>query len=430
MRFFEFAKPQQGESTVSKLVDIAKDPNVDPRLKNEILAILKQLETAGAQTDKKLANPQEQIATESTDAATIQTIESDEEYYQRKLNSDPRLKAVAEQKIKDAEAAGFKMGTTLSAKDVFSQFNTEVLSLVKNLKQLTPRFSDELKSIISHLATQGIEQDRLISFLKAAATPDRIIDLPLIVSKNGGGPLPIPEEYKDIVQAMVGNPARGSNASTGKGELLLTVLGKDTVKPEVGDIIVGKKPVEVKASDYTKGKKLTEFALGIQPVGKARTIMVNTMNKVLGRTIFLDATSTTVDEKTGVTGISSIGKQNLPKLNKFFQEMGQQQTQDMFRKMFLAVIGSKFSDDIEKIIASIDDNGIELEKMRQQVIELVFNYYKSVNGHVGILTVNIPNLTYNYVEDAETFASLENIKTGSLFNFRRNPSSITTFTQY
>ena len=38
MRFFEFVQSQQGESTVSKLVDIAKDPNADPRLKNEILA--------------------------------------------------------------------------------------------------------------------------------------------------------------------------------------------------------------------------------------------------------------------------------------------------------------------------------------------------------------------------------------------------------
>ena len=67
--------------------------------------------------------------------------------------------------------------------------------------------------------------------------------------------------------------------------------------------------------------------------------------------------------------------------------------------------------------------------MRAAVIGLLFDYYKAVNKHDGLLTINIPNLTYNYVEDAESFASLSNVTIGTLFDFRDNPGSITTFKQ-
>jgi hypothetical protein len=429
MRFFEFAQPQQGESTVSKLLDVAKDPNADPRLKNEILAILKQLEAAGAKADNKPAdaNPQEQIATESTASATIQTIESDEDYYQRILNSDPRLKAVAEQKLKDAEAAGFNVGTALSSGNAFAKFNKDVLSLVSDLKQLPPAFSNEVAKALSHMAVQGTNHNDLIDFLKVCATEERVIDLESIVSKSGSGSLPIPEQYREIVKALALITPGSKNAASGKGELMLAAIGKGATKPAVGDIVVGEKRIEVKASDAGKGS-LSDFGFGSQPVGKARTIMVNTINKTLGRVVFFDGDAGEQDEN-GVSGISGIGKKNLPMLNKLFAEMGASATQKMFREMFTAVVGSKLSEDIDKIVAAIDENGIEETALRAGVVGLLFDYYKAVNKHDGLLTINIPNLTYNYVEDAETFASLPNITIGSLFDFRNNPSSITTFKQ-
>jgi hypothetical protein len=429
MRFFEFAQPQQGESTVSKLLDIAKDPDADPRLKNEILAILKQLEAAGAKADNKPAdaNPQEQIATESTASATIQTIESDEDYYQRMLDNDPRLKAIAERKIKDAEAAGFNVGSTLSSSNAFEKFNKDILSLVSNLKQLPPAFSNEVAKTISQMAVQGTNHNDLLNFLDACATEDRIIDLPFIVSKSGSGSFPIPKQYQEIVKALALVTPGGSNAASGKGELMLAAIGKDTTKPAVGDIVVGKKRIEVKASDETKGS-LTGFALGSQPVGKARTIMVNTVNKTLGKVVLFDAPSKQQDEN-GVRGISSINTKNLPVLNKLFVEMGASATQAMFREMFIAVVGSKFSEDIDKIVAAIDDKGINATAMREGIVALAFDYYKAVNKHDGLLTINLPNLTYNYVEDVESFTSLSNVTIGSLFDFRDTPSSITTFIQ-
>jgi hypothetical protein len=428
MRFFEFVRPQQGENTVSKLVDIAKDPTADPRLKNEILAILKQLETAGAKPDNKPADldPQEQIAIEST-ASTIQTIESDEDYYQRILNSDPRLKAVAEKKIKDAEAAGFNVGSALSSSNAFEKFNKDILSLVSNLKQLPAAFSDEIAKALSHMAVQGTNHNDLLNFLDACATEERIVDLESIVSDSGSGSFSIPKQYQEIVKALALITPGSKNAASGKGELMLAAIGKGTTKPAVGDIVVGTKRIEVKASDGAKGI-LSDFALGSQPVGKARTIMVNTVNKTLGRIALLDAPASEQDEN-GISGISAIGKRNLPMLNKLFAEMGASATQTMFRDMFTAVVGSKFSKDIDNIVAAINEKGIEEAAMRAAVIGLLFDYYKAVNKHDGLLTINIPNLTYNYVEDAESFASLSNVTIGTLFDFRDNPGSITTFKQ-
>ena len=429
MRFFEFVRPQQGENTVSKLVDIAKDPTADPRLKNEILAILKQLETAGAKPDNKSADldPQEQIAIESTASTIIQTIESDEDYYQRILNSDPRLKAVAEKKIKDAEAAGFNVGSALSSSNAFEKFNKDILSLVSNLKQLPAAFSDEIAKALSHMAVQGTNHNDLLNFLDACATEERIVDLESIVSDSGSGSFSIPKQYQEIVKALALITPGSKNAASGKGELMLAAIGKGTTKPAVGDIVVGTKRIEVKASDGAKGI-LSDFALGSQPVGKARTIMVNTVNKTLGRIALLDAPASEQDEN-GISGISAIGKRNLPMLNKLFAEMGASATQTMFRDMFTAVVGSKFSKDIDNIVAAINEKGIEESAMRAAVIGLLFDYYKAVNKHDGLLTINIPNLTYNYVEDAESFASLSNVTIGTLFDFRDNPGSITTFKQ-
>ena len=342
------------------------------------------------------------------------------------MDSDPRLKALAEKKIKEAEAESFNVGSALSSSNAFEKFNKDVLSLVSNLKQLPLAFSDEVAKALSHMAVQGTNHNDLLNFLDACATEERIIDLASIVSKSGSGSFSIPKQYQGIVKALALITPGSKNAASGKGELMLAAIGKGTTKPTVGDIIVGEKRIEVKASDGATGK-LSDFALGKQTVSKARTIMVNTINKTLGKVVLLDAPAEQQDEN-GISGISGIGKQNLPMLNKLFAEMGADATQKMFREMFTAVVGSKFSEDIDKIIAAIDEKGIEATKFKSGVIGLLFDYYKAVNKHDGLLTINIPNLTYNYVEDAESFAS-SNITAITLFNFRDVAGSITTFKQ-
>jgi len=429
MRFFEFAAPQQDQNTVSKLVDIVKNPDTDSKLKNDILAILKKLEIKSSEEDNQTnsAAPQE-ITKEAAADDTVSTIESDEDYYQRLLNSDPRLKAIAEKKIKDAEAQGFNVGSALSAGAAFKKFNDQVLSLVKNLKQLPPDFAKEVAKTFSHLATQGVDQQSLVSFLEDCSKPERLIDLPSLIAQPGAGKkLTVPTQYQEIVKQLVGVTPGSKNAAAGKGELMLAVIGKDTVKPAVGDIIVGNKKVEVKASDAT-GKTISDFALGKQPVEKARSIMVKHMNEALGREVFIDATADTKNDQ-GITGISSINTRNIEYLNSLFKEMGADKTQKMFREMFTAVVGGKYSDNIDEIVSSIDANGIQIDSMRKAVIGLLFNYYKSANKHDGLLTLNVPNLTFNYVEDSESFADIPNLTIGTLFDFRSNPGSITSFKQ-
>ena len=316
----------------------------------------------------------------------------------------------------------------MSSSDAFAKFNDEVVSLVSELKQLPPAFSKEVVKELSNMAVQGTNHNDLLNFLNACATEERIIDLPSIVSEFGSGSFSIPEQYREIVKALAQITPGSSNAASGKGELMLAVIGKGTTKPAVGDIVVGKKRIEVKASDKGPKGAETDFGFGSQPVGKARTIMVNTINKTLGRVVLFDGDAGEQDEN-GVSGISGIGTRNLPMLNKLFVEMGASATQTMFREMFTAVVGSKFSEDIDKIVSDIDENGIDATALRSGVIGLLFDYYKAVNKHDGLLTINLPNLTYNYVEDAESFASLPNITIGSLFDFRKKPSSITTFKQ-
>lgn len=429
MRFFEFTSGQQDQTTVSKLVDIVKGPETDPKLKTEILGILKQLEAKAADQGDASSNidAPEQVTKESS-SDIVSTIESDEEYFQRLLNSDPRLKAIAEKKIKDAEAQGFNVGSALSAGAAFKQFNDQVLSLVKDLEQLPPDFAKEVAKTFSHLATQDIDQQLLISFLQDCSTPQRLIDLPSLISKSvTGKKLPIPSKYQDIVKALAVVTPGSKNAAAGKGELMLAVIGKDTVKPAVGDIIVGQKRVEVKASD-TAGKSISDFALGKQPVEKARTIMVDRMNEILGRKVFIDAPADTKDDD-GITGISSINKRNIEYLNSLFKEMGAAETQKMFKEMFTVVVGDKYSDRIDDVISAIDNNGIQIDAMRKSLIGLLFDFYKTTNKHDGLLTFNIPNSTFNYVEDAESFAALPNLTIGTLFDFRSNPGSITSFKQ-
>jgi hypothetical protein len=95
MRFFEFLQSNQN-NTISNLVDIVKDPDVDPQLKKDILAIFQQL--------KLKDNPEEKQneALDNNESELVSEIEDDEAYYQRVLNTDSRLKAIAEKKIKDA----------------------------------------------------------------------------------------------------------------------------------------------------------------------------------------------------------------------------------------------------------------------------------------------------------------------------------------
>jgi hypothetical protein len=434
MRAFEFLTEFSGQpatNTVSILVDLAKDPDTDPNLKAEILNILKQLEQKTNQPTA--ANNNSTPVQEDANSDLISKIESEEEYYQKLMDSNPRLKAIAEKKIKEAEAAAFNMGSSLSGDRAFTSLKTDIETAFNKLSQVPPIFKSAIeKECINAVIEGDITKDSLLRFLEECATSDRIIDMPTIVSKSlTSGSLILPDEYLKLAK-RIGKLTPGSSSSaSGKGEALLILTGKSTKKANPGDIFVdGVGLIEIKSSDLSGKSGLSDFVFGGKmQTAKARTILVNTVNKAAGQVIYLDKLSkeSEGDDANKVSGISSIGPKALIKLNPIFQKMGAINTQKMFTEMFTSVIGNGFEQEIQDIVSTIDNNGVVPDKMIPGIKTLMFKYYQKINKHAGVLTMNINHLTYSYTNTGEDFAKLTDIKTTSLFDFRPVNASITSF---
>jgi hypothetical protein len=434
MRAFEFLTEFSGQpatDTVSTLVNLVKDSDTDPNLKAEILNILKQLEQKANQpTTANTISPPVQ---EDANSDLISKIESDEEYWQKLMDSDPRLKALSEKKIKQAEAESFNMGSALGSDRAFTALKTDINAAFNKLPQVPTIFKSAIeKECINAVVEGDITKDSLLRFLGECATPNRIIDMPTIVSKSlKSGDLVFSEEYLKLAKRIAKLTPGSSSSASGKGEALLILTGKATEKANPGDITVTDVGlIEVKSSDLTGKSGLSDFVFGGKmQTAKARTILVNTVNKAAGQVMYLDKLSkeTEGDDTSKVSGISSIGPKALVKLNPIFQKMGATNTQKMFTEMFTSVIGLGFEKEIQDIVSTIDNNGVVPEKMVAGIKILMFKYYQKINKHAGVLALNINHLTYSYTSTGEDFAKLTDIKTTSLFDFRPVNASITSF---
>ena len=417
MRFFEF-KITPGSNTVSDLIDLVKDPTTSDDIKTEVEKILLALEQKSDKTNEDMS------------ADTVAEIESDEAYYQRILNSDPRLKKAAENILKKAEAESFKIGQALGGQEALPQLKEKIASAIDQLPQLEDNLHKKaVQSAVRDLILDGeISQDLVFEFLEKCSTPDRIFDLSAVVSNAPVSNIkPIPEKYQAICKTIGRLTPGSSSSATGKGELLCILAGKGTKDQKTkGDINVDNKLIEVKASDVG-AKTISDFVFGGKmPTKDARKILVDTLNSELGRTVFIDALATQ-ENKEGIKGISAIGVKNLKTLNRYFQEIGQEKTREMFKNMFEAVVGNEYTEEIQEIIQSIDSNGVNQESYFPPLKKLMFKYYKNVNGHDGILTINVPSLSFDYTEEAENFENLDNVTITYLFDFRPVASSITSF---
>ena len=416
MRFYEF-KITPGSNTVSDLIDLLKDPTVSDEIRDEVERLLATL----ASQDE---------TNEDISADTVNKIESDEEYYQRILNSDPRLKAAAEKLLKKAEAESFKIGQALGGKEALPQLKNRIADAIAKLPQLEDKLHIKaVETAVRDLILDGdISQELVFEFLEECATTNRIFDLSGIVSNAPVANIkPIPEKYETICKNIARLTPGSSSSATGKSELLCILAGKGTKDQKTkGDINVDNKLIEVKASDQGD-KSLSDFVFGGKmPTKDARKILVDTLNRELGKTVYIDGLAKQRNSE-GISGISGIGVKNLPKLNKYFREIGEAKTKEMFKKMFEAVVGTGYSNEISAILESIGSDGINIEKYFPPLKKLMFQYYKDVNGHDGILTVNVPNLSFDYVEEAEDFEGLNQVSITFLFDFRPVASSITGF---
>jgi hypothetical protein len=400
-------------STIDRLVSIVKDPKLDINLRQSVLGILAQLDAQGEHELAEDVRTPDQI---------IANIESDEDYFQRLLDSDPKLKAIAERKIKEAEAVAFTAGAALTDKP-FEVLKKSVTDAVNALTQIPSTYKEVITKEAVHVVVEGTPVDTVLKFLRDCARPNRIIDLPNIVNRAGSGELAIPREYRTIATKIARLTPGSSNAAMGKGELLLILIGRDTSKATPGDIKVGNLPIEVKASDTSGKSNLSDWVLGKMDTRSARTILVKTVNQAAGRLVFLDKEAKTVNNN--VTGISGIGRDTLPVLNEWFKTMGYEKVADMFRKMINVAVGPGFEDNADEVARSISPDGtMDPNRVIPPLKKLVFEFYQEKNKHAGLLALNIANMTYTMSVNGNDFAESPDILVTKIFDFRPVASSI------
>lgn len=406
-------------STVDKLILVAKNPKVNVNLRNDVISILSQLEQQGdQQVTEQVTSPEELIA----------TIESDEIYYQQVLDADPRLKAIAERKIKEAEATAFTVGAALGNDKPFAGVQKAVTEAVTELTQLPGLYKKAVAKECIHMIVEGEPQQNVIKFLQQCATPGRVIDLSTLVSKAGNGRLPIPEQYQSICKHLARLAPGTSNARTGKGELMLIMIGNNTEKATPGDIKVNNDLVEVKASDVS-GSAMSDFVLGKMNTASARKILVNTINQVAGKTVFLDKEAK-AKLPNGATGISGIGRDTLPILNTYFAQMGRADVVNMFTSMLEASVGTELRSQISEVVNAISEDGtLDPALIIPPMKKLVFDYYQLKNKHAGLLTLNVETLNYTMSLTGDDFAQASDVMVTKIFDFRPVASSILSIKQ-
>lgn len=413
MRFFEFQNTDSVEKNLKTLLDLSTQ---DPSLEKDIIDGLKKI-LAGLDKDSEIKEN-----TEDLEELQAQLLD--------RLN-DPTLTDPADRLRVTGELLNLTQRIKKRSKnEALAELSKDIDERMKLLTQLSKNFSAQIKGVlITMVVSQQVEQKTVFEFLDTCAEPERLIDMDKIVNNPGPSthPFVIPEKYKPIVRELVRLVPPGSSAATGKGELMLTLIGKNTVKPPIGDIEVGNKKIEVKASDISKSG-VTDFVLSShkQDVKSARTIFVNAVNSVHDKPIFLDAEAKI--SKGGISGISSINKSYLSDIQPMLQKMGLSLVQKTFKEMFEKVGLEQKS--ISEILTSFNTDGtIDYKKYSQALRKSSFTQYQKDNKHDGLLTINVKNLTYTYTENAEDFINLGNIQLERLFDFRPTPSAFTSFKQ-
>jgi hypothetical protein len=339
-----------------------------------------------------------------------------------------------EKSLSDLEAdsirKGFKTGQALAGQTLGKQieeFKERVKSSLDSLPQLEGQ--DEIVGIFQDrfvgLLGQGIGDEEIFDFINICSSANRLIDLPAIIAGEASGSILTGDanKYEKILRNLVTvQPFTG--ASTGQGEWLLVMIGKDTFKANPGDFIVKvdgeDRQVELKASAQGKSKSaVSDFQLGAAlDVKKAGGKMFNAIETITGKKI---------------KRIPQINAINLLYLNPIFIEMNQKDpgsVQTMFRQVFSTVYPSdEMSSSIEEFIGAIPESGeLNIKEMRAAAASLAAEYYKIVNQHDVLMTMNIPTLTFACTSNHDTMRKLIDdsiLHTTTLLDFRERVGNVT-----
>jgi hypothetical protein len=268
MRFFELSTPE-ANNTVSTLVDIVKNPDVDNKLKQEILNIFKELEN---KADQEETPPEEQVATEGVPTGdVVSSIENDEDYFQKLLNSDPRLKAIAEKKIKEAQSQGFNSGVALSR-----QTRAGKVDKANQLAKRVGKGEDWARDLISRLDLY--DNDELINLFLDSCNDGTALSKPIVVDnpqskvnlRNAINPkligiLDNKQAFSKLAVMPFSDQTAGYGGGVGPGESLFAMLIPNAKKAPSSDLLIGDKVWEVKAGGSDTSKAWLDSSPGVSP---------------------------------------------------------------------------------------------------------------------------------------------------------------------
>ena len=432
MRSREFLKPLTEEATNSIQSDLdtisqvtINHPEVSKKINPALSALVNFLKAKAGQNRSIKEDPQTDSLIGELEAMLPGITE-------------PALRDQIEQKIKQikdsalsAEKAAEQQGFVQGAASVFNvrTASEEIEKLLNQVTQVPLNLRKLVKKELVNYVTEDNQTfDIVKQFISQCATPERYFNLPELIEAEASSSFTTDPNIVPIAKLLAGVVPVGKRSATGKGEVLMMLMGSGASEPEVGDLHVDLGGevvmVEVKASEGTTDWTLSSSAMN---VAAARTILVNTVNKFAGRTVFLDAPAKT--EKDGITGISGIGRDTLPILNPIFQQMGAAATKEMFGKMVLSVMGKEVELLLPPLLDSITDRGMDTAKMIPALKQFQFDWYKSKNKHYALITINTVTLSFSIAKTSEKFVGDPAVSATKIFDFRANPGAIITFKQ-
>jgi len=424
----EFVSPT-GNDEISELLSVLNDPNEDPALKEKTSNLL----TAMLQDLDQVEPTQPAPVSEAVSGNIVkQTLDSKDELLSL-IRSNPKYSAAydaimmeKEKEIRQKIGVERKQGEQV-VHDIVSRIVNNKFSVAQ--KESISAITSAIEGMIR---SEEVGFKEMIEFLTACEKGGVINTGSMISNLGNEGSIPLTDKkYFHITQRILNiSEIKVGNAQWGKGEVGLAFCGVDSRK-EVSDISVGKTHIEVKA-----GAKKTDFFLkgtkGFKTQIPALEKLIDELNKVAKKYNMKMFNKT---NKSGEGGIAQIGQRRLngspsmTGLNPYFKRMGKPAVEELLNSMLFQIHASNpkiVKKYVKEVKNSVNRDGtVDYHKLIVATAKLSFEYYEAMEGHDGLLLLNIPNFTFIYQPAGNTkeFGDLvdtNKIVPSSAIDFRSN----------
>jgi hypothetical protein len=461
MRFREFKPtllefaPPSGNDEISQLINILRDPNEDPSLKDKVNELLADM----LQTIQQPAAPAAQQPVQQP--APVSTQQPAQQAPVQQLQQPPVAENIAGSITQAVSANRAKLLALIQSNpdfqaaynEIMAEKEQEVRTAVKSERKqgeqavyelvgdiVKAKFSVNQKEattgiinvIEEMLRAEEVSFKDMMEFLTLCKNTGVINTASMVPKEGSEGSIPlVDDKYQLIVSRLLSNTVvKVGNAAWGAGEAGLAFCGIGAHK-EVSDISVGKTHIEVKA-----GSRKTDFFLkgtkgfGTQLTGL--TTLVDTLNSVAAQN---GMEQFAMSNQTGAGGIASVGyarlngTRGLLGLNNYFMKMEKKDVANLLVTVLSQVHASnpkivkKYAPEIKAAVNK--DSSVDYTKLVVAAAKISFEYYETMENHDGLLLLNIPSFTYTYQSkgNADSFGELVSagkIIPQSAIDFRTN----------